>query len=80
MYCQSDGSSYGDSFSDEEPENAVCGDNSIQTNESTDKDPYVYPGSQLKLSESVLWILTLAVTHKLNGSCLSSCLLMNVIQ
>ena len=56
---EGDGSSYGDSFSDEEPENAVCGDNSIQTNESTDKDPYVYPGSQLKLSESVLSILTL---------------------
>lgn len=68
---EGDGSSYGDSFSDEEPENAVCGDNSIQTNESTDKDPYVYPGSQLKLSESVLLILTLAVTHNLNGSCLS---------
>lgn len=60
-----------DSFSDEESESAVCGDDSSQTNESPDKDPYVYPGSQLKLSESVLLILTLAVAHNLNGSCLS---------
>lgn len=60
-----------DSFSEEELENAVCGDDFSQTNESPDKDPYVYPGSQLKLSESVLLILTLAVAHNLNGSCLS---------
>ena len=31
----------------------------------------MYPGSQLKLSASVLLILTLAVAHNLNGSCLS---------
>ena len=56
-----------DSFSDEEPEieSAVCGDNFSETNESPDNDPYVYPGSQLKLSESVLLILTLAVAHNL---------------
>ena len=55
------------SFSDEEPEieSAVCGDNFSETNESPDNDPYVYPGSQLKLSESVLLILTLAVAHNL---------------
>ena len=64
-YCESD-----IQFSDEEPESAVCGNNYSQTNESPDKDPYVYPGSQLKLSESVLLILTLAITHNLNGSCL----------
>lgn len=60
---------YCDSSSDDGK--LVCGENSIQMNESTDKDPYLYPGSPLKLSESVLLILTLAVTHNLNGSCLS---------
>ena len=65
-YCESD-----IQFSDEELESAVCVNDFSQTNESTDKDPYVYPGSHLKLSESVLLILTLAVTHNLKGSCLS---------
>ena len=46
-----------------------CGDSSVQTNESTDQYPlYVYPGSPLLLSESILLILTLAIAHNLNGS------------
>ena len=61
----------GESFSDEEGELLVC-DGTTQTIESTDEDPFVYPGSPLKLSESIFLILTLAVAHNRNGSCLAN--------
>lgn len=48
----------------------VCGETSTKTSESIDKDPFVYPGSPLKLPESILLILTLAVAHNLSESCL----------
>ena len=66
--CEDDGISYRESYSGDE-EKSVCGDISPPTEMS--KDPFVYPGSPFKLSESVLLILTLAVAHNLNGSCLS---------
>ncbi|CAH3182877.1 unnamed protein product [Porites lobata] len=46
--------------------------NHIRSKSTDEEDPvYVYPGSPLLLSESILLILTLAVAHNLNGSCLS---------
>lgn len=48
----------------------VCGETSTKTSESIDEDPFVCPGSPLKLSESILLILTLAVAHNLSESCL----------
>ena len=68
---ESDRRNYRDcSFSDDEEE-FDCGDLSNQRNQLTEEDPFVSPGLPLKLSESVLLILTLAVAHNLNGSCLS---------
>lgn len=64
---EGDGRSYRESFSDDE-EKSVGGDISNQT--EIFKDPFVYPGSLLKLSESVLLILTLVVARNLNGNCL----------
>lgn len=57
-----------DSSDDDE---SVCGVNSIERNETTNDDPYLYPGSPLKLSEIILLILTLAIAHSINGTCLA---------
>ena len=61
-----------DESSSDDDQFCARGDSYFQRNESTDEDPvYVYPGSPLLLSESILLILTLAIAHNLNGSCLS---------
>ncbi|PFX23185.1 hypothetical protein AWC38_SpisGene12255 [Stylophora pistillata] len=68
---EGDGRSYSENSADDEEElifdDGIC----TQNGDPTKSDPFVYPGSPLKLSESILLILTLAVTHDLNGSCLS---------
>lgn len=62
-----------DRFESSSTDDDQISDSSMQRNETTDEDgpAHVYPGSPLLLSESILLILTLAVAHNLNGSCLS---------
>ena len=62
-------------FETNEVHNEMQPDDLLSVNESEsavkDQDPPVYPSCPLRLSESVLLIMTLAIRHKLTGDALS---------